>query len=71
MKLIKDFNLKDKKININKKKKYYINGKLMNEKELLKHHNSKYTTLNKLWEYTIYTNKTNENLNLHNYFHYF
>ena len=73
MKLIKDFNLKDEIIYINKNKKYYINGKLMNEKELLKHHNSKYTTLNKLWKYAIYTKiKTNEkNLNLHNYFSLF
>jgi hypothetical protein len=70
MRLIKDFNLEDQIIDINKEKKYFINGKLMNEKELLKHHNSKYSTLNKLWEYAIYTKiKTNEtNLNLHNYF---
>lgn len=72
MKLIKEFNLKEQIIDINKDKKYFINNKLMNEKELLNHHNSKFTSLNKLWEYAIYTkiniNIDINNLNLHNYF---
>jgi len=70
MKLIKEFNLNNQIININKEKKYFINGKIMNEKELLKHHNSKFKSLNKLWEYAIYTKKNinEKNLNLHNYF---
>ncbi len=71
MKLIKDFNLENQIIDINKDKKYYKNGKLMNEKELLKHHKSKFKSLNKLWEYAIYKKYENidiKNLNLHNYF---
>ena len=39
MELIKDFNLNDEIININKDKKYFINGNLLDEKGLLKYHN--------------------------------
>ena len=48
MKLIKEFNLEKQIIDINKDKRYFINNKLMNEKELLIHHNSKFDSLNKL-----------------------
>ena len=65
MKLIKEFNLEEQIIDINKDKKYFINNKLMNEKELLNHHNSKFTSLNKLWEYAIYT-KININVDINN-----
>jgi|TARA_B000000475_G_scaffold238581_1_gene207759 hypothetical protein len=70
MKLIKEFNLEKQIIDINKDKRYFINNKLMNEKELLIHHNSKFDSLNKLWKYAIYTkiNVNIQNLNLHNYF---
>tara|TARA_B100000795_G_C22799491_1_gene441051 strand:+ start:1160 stop:2395 length:1236 start_codon:yes stop_codon:yes gene_type:complete len=70
MKLIKEFNLEKQIIDINKDKRYFINNKLMNEKELLIHHNSKFDSLNKLWKYAIYTkmNVNIKNLNLHNYF---
>ena len=68
--LMNEFNLNDQIININKDKKYFINGNLMNEKELLKYHNSKYKSLNDLWKYAIYkkTNVNEKNYNLHNYF---
>lgn len=35
MKLIKDFKLEDQIIDINKDKRYYLNGKMIEEKELL------------------------------------
>jgi hypothetical protein len=73
MKLIKDFNLEDQIININKKNNYFVDGKLMNEQQLLKHYKSQYKSLNDLWRYTI-GKKVNlnkhdlNNYNLHNYF---
>ncbi len=66
MKLIKEFKLENQIIDINKNKNYYINGKLMNETELLKYHNSKFNSLTELWKYAIYY-KNNNNINLHDY----
>jgi len=73
MKLIKDFNLEDQIININKNNNYFVDGKLMNERQLLKHYKSQYKSLNDLWRYAIMKkvnlNKYNlNNYNLHNYF---
>jgi hypothetical protein len=73
MKLIKDFNLEDQIININKNNNYFVDGKLMNEPQLLKHYKSQYKSLNDLWGYAISKkvnlNKYNlNNYNLHNYF---
>ena len=73
MKLIKDFNLEDQIININKNNNYFVDGKLMNEQQLLKHYKSQYKSLNELWKYAI-EKKVNinkydlNNYNLHNYF---
>jgi hypothetical protein len=73
MKLIKDFNLEDQIININKNNNYFVYGKLMNERQLLKHYKSQYKSLNDLWGYAI-SKKVNlnkydlNNYNLHNYF---
>jgi len=73
MKLIKDFNLEDQIININKNNNYFVDGKLMNEQQLLKHYKSQYKSLNDLWGYAI-SKKVNlnkydlNNYNLHNYF---
>jgi len=73
MKLIKDFNLQDQIIDIGKDKGYFINGKMMTEKELLKYYNSKYNSLEELWDYAINykTNIDKHNYNLHNYFSLF
>lgn len=73
MKLIKDFNLLDQIIDIGKDKGYYINGKMMKEKELLSYYKSSYSSLDKLWDYTINKKiKVNKhNYNLHNYFSLF
>ena len=72
MKLIKDFNLQDQMITISKNTNYFIEGRLMNERRLLKHYNSKFKSLKELWGYAIEKNKGNKydpNLyNLHNYF---
>jgi len=73
MKLIKDFNLQEQIININKNNNYFVDGKLMNEQQLLKHYKSQYKSLDDLWKYAIEkkinTNKYNlNNYNLHNYF---
>lgn len=73
MKLIKDFNLQEQIININKNNNYFVNGKLMNEQQLLKYFNSQYKSLDELWKYAI-EKKINikkydlNNYNLHNYF---
>ena len=73
MKLIKDFNLQDQIIDISKDKGYFINGEMMTEKELLKYYNSKYNTLEELWDFAINykTNIDKHNYNLHNYFSLF
>ena len=73
MKLIKDFHLEDQIININKNNNYFVDGKLMNEQQLLKHYKSQYKSLNDLWRYAIQKkinlNKYDlNNYNLHNYF---
>jgi len=73
MKLIKDFKLEDQIIDIKKDKGYYINGKMMTEKELLTYYKSDYSSLDKLWDYAINKKvKVNKhNYNLHNYFSLF
>ena len=53
MKLIKDFKLQDQIINISKNNKYFVEGHLMNEEELLKHYKSNFKSLNELWRYAI------------------
>ena len=73
MKLIKDFKLKDQIINIGKNTNYFIEGRLMNEEQLLKHYKSTFKNLKELWKYAIEKklngNKYDPNLyNLHNYF---
>ena len=73
MKLIKDFKLKDQIINIGKNTNYFIEGRLMNEEQLLKHYKSTFKSLKELWKYDIEKklngNKYDPNLyNLHNYF---
>lgn len=73
MKLIKDFNLQQQIININKNNNYFINDKLMNEEQLLEQYKSQYKSLADLWKFAIEkkinTNKYNlNNYNLHNYF---
>jgi len=73
MKLIKDFKLKDQIINIGKNTNYFIEGRLMNEEQLLKHYKSTFKSLKELWGYAIEKklngNKYDPNLyNLHNYF---
>ena len=73
MKLIKDFKLKDQIINIGKNTNYFIEGRLMNEEQLLKHYKSTFKSLKELWKYAIEKklngNKYDPNLyNLHNYF---
>lgn len=73
MKLIKDFNLEDQIIDISKNNGYFINGEMMTEKELLKYYNSKYNSLEELWDYAINYKTTvdKHNYNLHNYFSLF
>ena len=72
-KLINDFNLQEQIININKNNNYFVDGKLYNEEQLLKHYKSQYKNLNDLWKYAI-EKKINKNkydlnnYNLHNYF---
>jgi protoporphyrinogen oxidase len=53
MKLIIDFNLEDQMIDINKTNNYFVDGKLMNEQQLLRHYKSQYKSLNDLWRYAI------------------
>ena len=73
MKIIKDFKLQDQIINIGKNKNYFVEGRLMNEAELLSHYKSNFKSLNELWRYAI-EKKLNGNkydpclYNLHNYF---
>jgi hypothetical protein len=73
MKIIKDFKLQDQIINIGKNTNYFVEGRLMNEEELLKHYKSNFKSLNELWRYAI-EKKLNGNkydprlYNLHNYF---
>jgi len=73
MKLIKDFELQDQIIDIGKNNKYFVEGHLMNEEELLKHYKSNFKSLSELWKYAI-DKKSNGNkydprlYNLHNYF---
>lgn len=72
MKLIKDFNLQDQIITIRKNTNYFIEGRLMNEQQLLKHYNSKFESLQELWKYAIKKNKGNKyNPNLYNLYNYF
>lgn len=73
MKLIKDFNLLDQIIDISKDKGYYINGKMMTENELLIYYKSRYSSIDKLWDYAINKKiKVNKHdYNLHNYFSLF
>jgi len=72
MKLIRDFNLEDQMIDINKTNNYFVDGKLMNEQQLLRHYKSQYKSLNDLWRYAIEKKVNNKydlnNYNLHNYF---
>jgi len=73
MKLINDFKLQDQIINIKKNTNYFVEGRLMNEEELLKHYKSNFKSLNELWRYAIEKklngNKYDPSLyNLHNYF---
>jgi hypothetical protein len=73
MKIIKDFKLQDQIINIGKNTNYFVEGRLMNEAELLSHYKSNFKSLNELWKYAI-EKKLNGNkydpclYNLHNYF---
>jgi monoamine oxidase len=73
MKIIKDFKLQDQIINIGKNTNYFVEGRLMNEAELLSHYKSNFKSLNELWKYAIEKklngNKYDPSLyNLHNYF---
>jgi len=73
MKLIKDFKLQDQIINIGKNTNYFVEGRLMNEAELLNHYKSNFKSLNELWRYAIEKklngNKYDPSLyNLYNYF---
>lgn len=73
MKLIKDFKLQDQIINIGKNTNYFVEGRLMNEAELLSHYKSNFKSLNELWRYAIEKklngNKYDPSLyNLYNYF---
>jgi hypothetical protein len=73
MKIIKDFKLQDQIINIGKNTNYFVEGRLMNEAELLSHYKSNFKSLNELWRYAIEKklngNKYDPSLyNLHNYF---
>jgi hypothetical protein len=73
MKIIKDFKLQDQIINIGKNTNYFVEGRLMNEVELLSHYKSNFKSLNELWRYAIEKklngNKYDPSLyNLHNYF---
>ena len=73
MKIIKDFKLQDQIINIGKNTNYFVEGRLMNEAELLSHYKSNFKSLNELWRYAIEKklngNKYDASLyNLHNYF---
>ena len=73
MKIIKDFKLQDQIINIGKNTNYFVEGRLMNEAELISHYKSNFKSLNELWRYAI-EKKLNGNkydpylYNLHNYF---
>ena len=73
MKIIKDFKLQDQILNIGKNTNYFVEGRLMNEDELLSHYKSNFKSLNELWRYAIEKklngNKYDPSLyNLHNYF---
>ena len=69
MKLIKEFDLTDKIYDITGDKNYFIDNKLLNENELLKYYDSKFSSISKLWKYVI-DYKSNQDLtkmNFHNY----
>jgi len=69
MKLIKEFDLTDKIYDITGDKNYFIDNKLLNENELLKYYESKFTSISNLWKYVI-DYKSNQDLtkmNFHNY----
>ena len=70
MSLIKDFNLTDEIIDINKNNNYYINGTYMNEQELLTYYKSSYNSIIELWKYAI-NKKMNVNKNIYNLHNYF
>lgn len=53
MKLIKELGLSNDLVPISKEKCYYIEGKFMNEKELIKHFGSSFTSLSECWKYAI------------------
>lgn len=69
MKLIKEFNLTDKIYDITGDKNYFVDNKLLNEKELLKYYNSKFSSISKLWKYVIdyKSNLDLTKMNFHNY----
>jgi hypothetical protein len=69
-KLLKDLNLENEIIDINKEKLYFVDNILMNEKDLLKYYNSNFKSLYDLWKYAL-SKKSNikiKEVNLHNYF---
>lgn len=69
MKLLKELNLEDKIYDINNNKNYFVDDKLLNEKELLKYYKSEFDTISDLWNYVI-NNKSSLDLtkmNFHNY----
>jgi len=69
MKLIKEFDLTDKIYDITGDKNYFVDNKLLNENELLKYYDSKFSSISKLWKYVI-DYKSNQDLtkmNFHNY----
>ena len=69
MKLIKELELEDKIYDITTDKNYFVDNKLLNEKELLKYFNSKFNSISDIWKYAI-TYKSNLDLtkmNFHNY----
>jgi hypothetical protein len=54
MKLIKELKLEDKLYRIKDDKYWFVDGKLLkNERELLRHYNSSFTSLSKCWKYAI------------------
>ena len=69
MKLLKELNLEDKMYDISNDKNYFVDDKLLNEKELLKYYKSEFNTISDLWDYVI-TYKSSLDLtkmNFHNY----
>lgn len=69
MRLIKEFNLTDKIYDITGDKNYFVDNKLLNEKELLKYYDSKFSSISKLWKYVIdyKSNLDLTKMNFHNY----